>query len=673
MKRLIIILGMHRSGTSVMAHLSQCMGAYLGEENELMGAASGNPDGHFENLELFRINSNVLRACGGEWYTLEELNPDYDSPQIIEAMREIKDTIQKLFEKSDTVVVKDPRISVLLPLWDKVIKELKLKVDYIWVFRNPLEVMESLRKRDGYSNKHGLLLWIHYNLSILKFLQGKEYLLINYRDVLEHSQVIEELGRFFGCELNDNLKCELNHIVKHRYCHSVYSYQDVKNTQNELLINIYGALLKNHEAETDVPELEKSYKTAIVKVENRFMDYDALENIGCIKEKEIIIYGAGDYGRRAAEMLQQLGVSKYNFCDKDIHKHGVKIMNGKVLSIAEIENQENLLVIIAIENETVRKEIEQTLMYIAGIQFLSWFALKIVWKYFVVDYTTMISRVEALSSWYGTLESRGECIKDACKCSVLVYQNGKVGSSTISASLWNIGVSNAHIHRFFFKNDIVGELILGKNQIEFIKKTNIFRAQSPEYLRQIKNEIEGKKIITLVREPISVDLSTVFQWIGSGIVDGYFAENIKQGKTFLQIVSELMVKIQNRLFNWFDEELKELCGIDIFMYPFNKEKGYTIISENGVEVLLIKVEKLSQMTEVIGDFIGNRQFELINTNVGKEKEYAHIYKEVKKNLELPWEYVEHYYKNNSCMSHFYSNEEQKRFLSKWIRCVKENA
>ena len=135
-----------------------------------------------------------------------------------------------------------------------------------------------------------------------------------------------------------------------------------------------------------------------------------------------------------------------------------------------------------------------------------------------------------------------------------------------------------------------------------------------------------KKIVTMVREPIAVDLSTVFQFIGSGVADRYFRENLKQGKTFLQAVSELMVKCQNRQFEWFDEELKELCGVDVLMCPFDKEKGYTIISGNKIEILLIKIEKLSEMTDIIRDSIGSCQFELANTNMGKDKEYSHIYR-----------------------------------------------
>lgn len=410
------------------------------------------------------------------------------------------------------------------------------------------------------------------------------------------------------------------------------------------------------------------------KAENRFIDYKALENVGCLEEKEIIIYGAGEYGKRAAEMLQQLGFSQYNFCDKDIFKQGMNLMNGKILSIAEVENKKDLLIIVAIKNENVRKEVEQNLAYTDGANFLSFFALKMIWKFIVKDYDTVESRIEMASFWYEHLKSRGDIIRDACKYPVLVYQGQKVGSVTVSKSLWNVGIKNAHLHHFFFKNDMARELIFGKKgeYKKYIESSNIFQFQNSEYVKCIKEKMKHKKIITLVRDPIAVDLAIIFQWMERGNCDRYFAEELKAGKTFLQSVSELMVKIQDHLFHWFDEELKELCGIDVFHYPFDKEKGYAIISENMVEVLLIKAEKLSDMTEVIRRFVNNNQFELINANVGDEKEYGHIYREIKKKLELPVTYVKHYYNNNPYMNHFYSEEEQEVFLRKWKRCIRKD-
>ncbi|MEH2952612.1 putative capsular polysaccharide synthesis family protein [Candidatus Merdisoma sp. JLR.KK011] len=672
MKRLVIILGM-RSGSSLTAHISQSMGAYLGEADELMGAALGNPDGHYENMEAVAVNNRILHFCGREWYSLEAPMPDYKDFKIIKEMENIKAVVCRLLEKSDMAVIKDPRICLLLPLWDRALKELEVEVRYIWVFRNPLEIMESLRKRDGYSSRHGLLLWIHYNLSVLKYLQGKDYLLINYKDILEQSQALEKLSKLFNCRFDDTLQQKLKRIIKRGYCHSDYSYEDVRNTQNELLSDLYGALLKNQESEADVLEWENRYKTAAANAEEDFMDYEVLENIRCLEGKEIVIYGAGNYGKRAAEMLQKLNYHKFDFCDRDFHKHGTNFMGGSVFSIAEIEKKKNLLIIIAIENKEWKKEIEQTLACIEDAEHLSFFALELLYKYSIVDLETLRSKVSALGEWYNELGLRANHVKCACSSPVWVYQNGKVGSSTIVKSLQNAGVENAHIHRFFFKRDIVGELILGEEETEFLKNSNVFTLHNSEYTELLKNEVKGRKIITMVREPIAVDLSTVFQWIGSGTADRFFAQRIKEGKDFQQIVFELMVKIQNRQFEWFEDELKELCGVDIYSYPFDKEKGYTVISANEVEILLLKVEKFSELTNVIRDFTGNSHLELLNDNVGKNKEYAHLYQDMKENIKLSKEYVEHYYNHHPYIEHFYTEEEQKEFLSKWKGKILNNA
>lgn len=674
MKRLVIVLGMHRSGTSLTARISQCMGAYLGEESELMGAALGNSDGHFENIEVVRINDSILQSCGKEWYSLDLPKLDYSSLKIKKAIEDIKGVVRKLLEKKDLAVIKDPRISILLPLWEKTLKELGIQTDYIWVFRNPLEVIESLRKRDGYSSRHSLLLWIHYNLNILKFLQGKDYLLINYRDILLQSQAINELCVMYNCKFDENLKWELNHIIKLDYCHSDYSFQDISNVSNELLSEIYRVLLEKKELEADIQKWEKYYEAEIAEIEDTFIDYDVLEDISHLYEKEIVIYGAGNYGRQAAEMLQKLNISKYSFCDRDIGKQGTKLLSGRIFSIKELEERNHLLFIIAIDSEKGRAEIEQTLTCIKGIQFLSFFVLEMIGKYFIENTETLLVKAERISAWYKVLESRANILKNACEKSILVYQNGKVGSSTVSRSLRNAGVENAHVHRFFFSRDIVGELVLGEEKKEIIDESNLLKLGHSDYVKAVKDDMKNKKIITMVREPISVDLSTVFQWIGTGIAYRYIAKRVKDGKIFQQIVSELVMKIQNRLFDWFDEELRELCGIDVYSYPFDKEKGYTIISKNETEVLILKAEKLSSLTDVIRDFVGNQNLELTDENVGRNKKYAHLYQKVKKNIMLPREYVEYYYNNNACMDHFYTKEEQKSFLDKWKgHIIEENA
>ncbi|MCI8454244.1 MAG: hypothetical protein HFE84_06490 [Lachnospiraceae bacterium] len=644
MKKVIVILGMHQSGCDAAVQMCQSMANIQNGLEESFG-----------NMEITSINEGLLRFYHKNWYDLEEFKPNFNSLRIRETAEKLKAVIQKLSKKNSTLLLHDPRMAELLPVWDKVFSGLEVEAQYIWLFRNPLEVAEALQKGNGYSKEHSFLLWIRYNLSILKFLRGKSYQLVNDRELFEHAQA------FKGSKP----------IQEDRMGGTACSVQDTYRLQDELLQTLYESLVRKQEKKLDIEGLEKQYAERVLK-KGKFIDYQVLEDPRNLSGKEIVIYGAGNAGKRAAKMLQDLGYDKFDFCDRNVSKQGMRIMGGRVFSAAEIETKRNLLFIIAVEQTELRKEIEQTLLYIKDAAFLSFFVLNLTWNCLKRDYTTVDMRLEALSLWYENLGKRGNRIEYTCKCPVLVYQNGKVGSSTVSDSLTSAGTENVHFHRFFFVKDIHGRLLLGDKQHKAMESFVSYSPYFSEYKEYIKRNMKHKKIITLVRDPIAVNVSSVFQWIGIGVANRYLVSRLQTGKTFAQAVCELMIEIQNRLFGWFFEELKESCDIDVFAYPFDKEKGYTILSQNGIEVLVIKTEQLSQMTEVIQKFVDNRRFELLNTNVGSDKEYAHLYAEVKKRLVLPKEYVEHYYINNPYMDHFYSKEEQKCFLDKWMQYVKED-
>lgn len=379
MRKIVIILGMHRSGTSVITQICQCMGVYLGKDKDLMEATQYNLSGFFENKEITYIDDELLRICNHEWYSLEPLIFDFNNPKIMERMNRLEDIISEMFEASNIIGIKDPRMSVMLSLWEKIFNKLADEVVYIWEFRNPLEVAASLERRDGFSKKHSLLLWIFYNLSILKFLRDKKYLLINYRDILKNSQVFYELAELLEKNMDDNLLKNINNLVKHEYCHSDFSNQVTHDVCGTILSDLYNTLLNKSEQMVDIIDLNNRYMAEIIQKEERCADNKLLKDINYLKNKELIIYGAGRYGLEAAKILQQLGFSKFNFCDRDIRKHGKNIFGGNVFSIAEIESKENKLIIIAVEKEEWKKEIEQTLIYVGQAEFISFNALKLVW------------------------------------------------------------------------------------------------------------------------------------------------------------------------------------------------------------------------------------------------------------------------------------------------------
>ncbi len=124
---------------------------------------------------------------------------------------------------------------------------------------------------------------------------------------------------------------------------------------------------------------------------------------------------------------------------------------------------------------------------------------------------------------------------------------------------------------------------------------------------------------------------------------------------------------ENAEFEWFDWEMKEVFGIDVFAYTFDAEKGYTLIKEGNIELLLMKMEKLSELENVIGEFLGIEQFKIENRNVLGEKPYRFAMKAYKERFSLTEERLSEIYFKNEKVRHFYSETERKAFYDKWKR------
>lgn len=136
----------------------------------------------------------------------------------------------------------------------------------------------------------------------------------------------------------------------------------------------------------------------------------------------------------------------------------------------------------------------------------------------------------------------------------------------------------------------------------------------------------------------------------SELLDYYFANHVRH---------DLPLK-------WFDEEFKEATKIDIFDYPFDKEKGYIIIKKGKIDVLLMTLEKLNDNEQTIRDFIGDQSFVLRHKNDGSKKWYSDLYESFKKRHYLNEEELKFYY-DNDVVRHFYTDEQIEQFKSKWSK------
>lgn len=125
--------------------------------------------------------------------------------------------------------------------------------------------------------------------------------------------------------------------------------------------------------------------------------------------------------------------------------------------------------------------------------------------------------------------------------------------------------------------------------------------------------------------------------------------------------------IQYAPLTWFDVEMREALGIDIYHYPFPREKGYTTIQAGNIELLIFKAELAQQIKEqVCADFLGLANFQLVKRNAARTTPYSTTYTRFIQNAPLPSSYVETMCQSKY-MQHFYTDEEMQQVRDRWTR------
>ena len=159
----VVVLGMHRSGTSALSRLLIQLGAD-GPAN-LLPRTGDNPHGYFEPRDLSVIHDEILASAGTNWYDYCPFPEGWlTSPKVGEFQSRVKTLLDTEFGTSGFFLVKDPRICRLVPFWRQVLEDVKAKPLFVHTHRNPIEVAQSLHKRDGFDLEYGYLLWLRHIL-----------------------------------------------------------------------------------------------------------------------------------------------------------------------------------------------------------------------------------------------------------------------------------------------------------------------------------------------------------------------------------------------------------------------------------------------------------------------------------------------------------------------------
>jgi hypothetical protein len=190
--RLLVVLGMHRSGTSAVAQLLGSNGAHLGDPEQLIPANEYNPRGHFESLDLSEFNEHALSVMSAPWWappTIETVQAGAED--LVPGARQVWRR-RGSGGQGEVALVKDPRFSLLLPIWRPVFGPDTL---YVVCVRNPIGVARSLLARDKIDLTVGVGLWEAYNIACLHGLTGSRALFVDVDSLMVTVAAREDLVR----------------------------------------------------------------------------------------------------------------------------------------------------------------------------------------------------------------------------------------------------------------------------------------------------------------------------------------------------------------------------------------------------------------------------------------------------------------------------------------------
>ena len=200
---IVLVLGMHRSGTSLCSHLLSALGVDMADELPGPGKTSlepDNPRGHWERWEIVEFHDRIFRLFNrdyfGRFHDFALPVAWWAEPRITQIKREIVAFLETRMGDG-YFGFKDPRTVRLMPVWHQIFSELKLAPKIVLCLRNPAQVARSLNARDGLDPEIGEYRWLVHMIDFFRYASNFDFCTVGYEAWFENpSANLEKICEF---------------------------------------------------------------------------------------------------------------------------------------------------------------------------------------------------------------------------------------------------------------------------------------------------------------------------------------------------------------------------------------------------------------------------------------------------------------------------------------------
>jgi len=261
----ILVLGMHRSGTSACTRVLNMLGCALSDQ--LIGAGEGNEGGHWESFAAVSLNDEILASAGSGHEDWGPINPDWRQSAVRSQMVERASVVLNDHARLGPLfVLKDPRMCRLGDVWIEAAIAAKVDPLVLVMLRTPLEVVASLEARDLMTAGYAELLWLRHVLDAEHFSRGRKRIFLRYDQLLSHWQgLITKCKDGLGVALPRNspkVHAEIGQFLSqsHRHHHVDPAIALNDPTHSPWLRETFGIMLRwseSGEDSADYPALDE--------------------------------------------------------------------------------------------------------------------------------------------------------------------------------------------------------------------------------------------------------------------------------------------------------------------------------------------------------------------------------------------------------------------------------